>query len=245
MNLFFWVILSFFSFGGEIVRNNNHEVRASVTANSSSAVELGGCNPQRLSEKEPEETFARKEAEKAGLSKEEILARLIYSESLSSGYWNKKCQAKSGDDVMAAVGWGVMNRVKGKMKTSLDAYSDVVFAKMQFRTSFSSKNDNPFAAAFLCPAKSQGYLDQCSDKPSADKLYRTAQDTAKKIIDEYEKSGIPTNYKGVTNFFYPQSEFFGEMRPAWAKNPDPTKNKGYVNILNVTEKPCVEYYRLK
>ncbi|MGZ3775435.1 MAG: hypothetical protein ACXVCY_13895 [Pseudobdellovibrionaceae bacterium] len=243
MNIFFFLFVSLISHGGELA--TNHDAKVSSTIQASGVVELGGCKSQKISDQEPEEIFARKEAEKAGISREEILARLIYSESLSSGYWKGTCQAKSGEDVMAAVGWGVINRVHERKKNSLDVYSDVVFAKMQFRTSFSSKKENPFAAAFLCPLRSQNYLNGCSGAPSADKLYKTAQDTARKIIEEYEKTGIPKDYKGITNFFYPKSEFFGEMRPSWAKESDPTKNKGYVNILNVTSNPCVEYYRLK
>lgn len=236
MILFTSLILSLVSYAGEIA--NTHAVKSSTVGNSSQVVvELGGCSPS----KGQEEVSARKAAEAVGLSKEEILARIIYSESLSSGYWNRKCQAPSGEDVMKAVGWGVMNRVKAKGKNSLDAYSDVVFAKKQFRTSFSAAKQNPFAVAFLCPLKAKAYLDKCEGKPSADKLYKTAQDMAKGIVEEFEESGIPQKYKGVSNFFYPRSEFFGEMRPGWA-NPDP--NKGYVNILNA-DKPCVEYYRLK
>lgn len=240
MTLLFLLVFGLFCYAGETAPPGGS---ALVTSKDTGVVELGGCKPQKLSKDKPEEIFARKEAERAGISKEEILARIIYSESLSSGYWKGKCQAHSGEDVMKAVGWGIINRVKKKAKSSLDAYSDVVFANKQFRTSFSSKKENPFAAAFLCPLKSQAYLDHCTEKPSADKLYKEAQGTAKKIIEDYELSGIPEDYKGITNFFYPQSEFFGQMRPSWAKNPNPVKNKGYVNILNVADIPCVEYYR--
>lgn len=220
-----------------------------VKNTNSAAIELENCKPQVDKATNSEEVFARKAAEKNDLSKYEILARLIYSESLSSGYWKGTCNAHSGEDIMQAIGWGAMNRIKTKLATSLNAYTDVVFAKMQFRTSFSSKKENPFAQAFLCPLKSQKYLNEITGKNTAkitaEKLFKTAQETAQKIIDSYEKNGIPAEYKGVTNFFYPESEFFGEMRPAWAKNPEAAKNKGYVNILNVAQKPCVEYYRLK
>lgn len=236
------LFFSTFLYAGEVAPSAPH---GNISSGYSAPVELGHCKPQALSKAEPEEVFARKEAEKADLSKTEILARLIYSEALSSGYWKKKCNAHSGEDVMAAVGWGIMNRVKDKMRNSLDAYSDVIFAKMQFRTSFSSKNGNPFAVSFLCPLRSQTYLNETPGKPAAAHLYKTAQETAEKIVNEFERNGIPEKYKGITNFFYPESEFFGELRPSWTPHKNPAKNKGYVNILGVTEKPCVETYRLK
>lgn len=222
---------------------------------SSSAVlaapvaELGGCMPS-ASGFASEEARARHEAEKAKLKTADILARLIYSEALSSGYWRGVCRAKSDDALFEMIGWGIMNRVR---KAGPDAYYGIIFAKNQFRTSFSSarrpiagfqgKVVNPFAIAFLCPLRAKDYLGHTPSKPPAEALYTKARDIAGKIIRTYSEDGIPTPYRGITNFFYPRSEFFGEMRPPWAKNSEPAKNKGYLNLLDVTN-PCVEFYRL-
>ena len=206
-------------------------------------VNLGDCKPALDPKTNTEEVFARNASEKADLSNAEILARLIYSESLSTGYWNGKCNAKSDLDIMTGIGWGIMNRIKGK--SGKTPYADVIFGKSQFRTSFSGKKDNPFAEAFLCPSKSQNYLNQTSTKEKSIDLYRRAQQLSEKIVAEFEATKIPPAYSGITNFFYPQSEFFGEMRPTWAPDKDATKNKGYMNILKVADKPCVEFYKLK
>ena len=224
-------------------------VLSSGVAYAATVAELGGCMPSS-SGFASEEARARHEAEKAKLKTADILARLIYSEALSSGYWRGVCKAKSEADLFETIGWGIMNRVQ---KAGPDAYYGVVFAKNQFRTSFSparrsiagfeGKVVNPFAIAFLCPLRAKDYLSRTSNKPSAEALYTNARDIAGKIIRTYSEDGIPTPYRGITNFFYPHSEFFGEMRPPWAKNSDPVKNKGYLNLLDVTN-PCVEFYRL-
>lgn len=245
---FIFLLLTAFTlncFAAEIARSSGVTGASSAGRASQAAVELGSCKPQVDPKTNTEEAFARSEAEKAGLSKEELLARLIYSEALSTGYWKRGCNANSEDAIMESIGWGIMNRVKKKANSSLDAYSDVIFGKSQFRTSFSGKKGNPFAEAFLCPLKSQSYLDLTPEKPNANNLYKKSHTIANNIIVEYEKNGLPKEYKGITNFFYPHSEFFGEMRPSWAKEKDATKNKGYLNTLKVTEKPCVESYRLK
>lgn len=244
MKLKFFVLITLLYsqvFAGEVGTSNSSNNSLAKFVKGATAPDLQDCKPATT---DPE-SAARRAAEAAGLSKEELLARLIYSESLSTGYWNNGCKAKSDTDIMTGIGWGIMNRVKSKATASLDAYSDVIFGKLQFSTSFSSKKKNPFAEAFLCPTKSDTYLNTARVPAKAAELYKKAQDTAKKIVSEYEANGIPANYKGITNFFYPESEYFGEMRPKWAPSKDPSQNKGYVNLLDAGNPPCVEFYRLK
>lgn len=231
------------SSAGEIAstKNTGSSRDTKAAPGATLAANLGNCRPAL----QQSEASARKHAETAGLSKEEILARLIYSESLSSGYWNGRCNAKSADDIMTSIGWGIMNRVKGKASATLDAYSDVIFAPKQFATSFSSSKPNPFAEAFLCPLESDKYLQAAVKKDKASDLYKKSQKIASEIISEYERDGLPQSHKGITNFFYPQSEYFGELRPKWAPDKDAKKNKGYINLLGVNDNPCVEFYRLK
>lgn len=244
LTLIFIFLLNLDSFANEVAKSVE-PVKINSENISPAAVSLAECKPQKDPKTNTEETLVRAEAEKAALSREELLARLIYSESLSTGYWNDKCTAKSEDDIMTTIGWGIMNRVKQKSKTSLDAYSDVIFMKGQFRTSFSSKKINPFAQAFLCPLKSDAYLNQTTKKPTAMNLYKKSQEIANSIIVDYEQNGIKKEYNSITNFFYPYSEYFGEMRPKWATNKDPNKNKGYIKNLGFGVKPCVETYRIK
>lgn len=229
---------------GELVGGSSAPSTKSSKAIDYAAIELAGCKPQEDLKTKNEESFAKAEAEKNDLPKEEILARLIYSETLSTGYWHGLCEAPSVKSMMEGIGWGVMKRVKAKEKSHLDPYKEAIFAPKQFRTSFSGKKENPFAEAFLCPLKSDAYLSKATVKTGAVDLYKQAQDIAKTIIANYEKSGLPADYKKITNFFYPKSEFFGEMRPAWAKDKDPSKNKGYKNILKVNQNPCIEFYAL-
>jgi hypothetical protein len=207
----------------------------------SKPAELGRCIPQKDSFNGTEETYARREAEKARLSDHEVLARLIFSESLSTGYWRRQCNAPSDKLIMETIGWGIMNRVE-KFKQNSDPYYDVVFQKNQFRTSFSTKKNNPFAASFLCPLKAQDYLDRAGTNASALDLYREAKSISKKIVDQFKTHGIPLSFRGITNFFYPKSEFFGELRPSWAKNSIPEKNLGYLDLLK-SRAPCVEFYK--
>lgn len=199
--------------------------------------ELQNCKPQG-----PEfEANALRAAKAAKLTNSEVLARLIYAESLSTGFWKGRCKANSAQDIFTTIGWGIMNRVQ-KSRSS-DPYYATIFAKSQFGTSFyaTPAKDNPFSRAFLCPLSAKDYLPKSF---SADELFAQAQKTADDIIGEYgESKTIPAGYKGITNFFYPRSEFYGELRPGWAPNTDPTKNKGYLNLMK-SENPCVEYYRL-
>jgi hypothetical protein len=244
MTTLLFTILISAAFSAELVGSGGASAAKPAQAINYAAIELGGCKPQEDLKTKSEEGFAKAEAEKNDLPKEEMLARLIYSESLSTGYWHGHCEAPSVKSVMKGIGWGVMKRVTAKAKSQLDPYKEAIFAPKQFRTSFSGKKENAFAEAFLCPLKSDSYLDKSTINIGAAALYKQAQDIAKEIIVNYEKSGLPTEYKKITNFFYPKSEFFGEMRPAWAKDKDPSKNKGYKNILEVKQNPCIEFYEL-
>lgn len=146
---------------------------------------------------------------------------------------------------MTAIGWGVLNRVKRRNGRELEDFSSVIFSPGQFRTSFSSKKKNPFAVAFLCPLKSKEYLEESSRPADPQDLYGLARSVSNKILGIFNKTGIPEEYNGITNFFYPYSEFFGDRRPKWAPNKVGRKNNGYLNILNVNDRPCVESYRIK
>lgn len=204
--------------------------------------ELMKCKPAPKNE----EVKAREAAEEENLSDHEVLARLIFSETLSTGYFKKVCEAPNEMALMEAIGWGILNRVDKyspkRDDPKPDAFFHVIFKPGQFRTSFSGKGDNPYAKVFLCPHLSMEYFEKAGLTEQGLTVYGKAKETAARIIDTYQNSGLPTNYSKITHFFFPHSTQGGTTRPAWAKDPDPKKNKGYVNVLNV-EKPCAEFYR--
>jgi hypothetical protein len=208
---------------------------------SDPVIQLGKCQQQVDSVTKTEERYVRLEAEKAALTQQEVLARLIFSEALSTGYWKKRCEAPSSEKLMEGIGWGILNRIQDE-RSHLNPYFEVIFKKNQFRTSFSSKKKNPFALAFLCPLRAQNYLDSISPELSAHTLYHQAQQVAGRLIRDFKHQGIPPKFQKITHFFYPQSEFFGELRPSWAKKKGTSSNLSYRNLFN-SENPCVEFYR--
>ena len=238
-----WMILISAAMASELVGGGPAGVPEKVKPLVLAEIELGNCVPKKGPQGEREELLTRAAAEKSDLPKEEILARLIFSETLSTGYWQGRCESPSVAAMMEGIGWGVIKRVHAKKKAHQDPYYEAIFAPKQFSTSFSSAKVNPFAAAFLCPLKSEDYLQKTKLKGSAAPIYQQAQKVAQKIIATYETTGLNPRYAKISNFFYPRSEYFGEMRPSWAPNAVPGKNKGYVNILNAASNPCIEFYQ--
>lgn len=240
-----FLVLSFSSsaFAGEVARP---AARPSSQPHQTSPVELGKCQPPDIDEEKTVKGWAGD----AGLSKEEILARLIYSESLSTGYWKKMCNAESEEAIMRNIGWGVMYRVNSKLKLNADGYYETIFQKSQFRTSFarnykdqkaSLTKENPFAKAFLCPLSADTYLKDSKSQTTALKLFQKSREIAKSIIEEYEKTKIPSKYQGITNFFYPKSEIYGHLLPNWAKD---NRNEMVNLVDDYKTNPCVESYKL-
>jgi len=222
---------------------------ASAIAPSAFPVELNRCKPRVMSDK-PEEDVAREAAEAANLSDHEALARLILTEAVASGFLSKRCQAGSPKELMEAFGWVVLNRVHRISPNSEDpvpdAYYNVIFARAQFRSSFSSSSRNPYSKIFLCPLEVKTYLQHAgTGVEGALVLHRQAREVAARVIEIYQKSGIPKEFAGITNFYLPYQEPIESNRPAWAKDSDPTKNKGYVDLIKVASKPCAEFYKIK
>ncbi len=208
----------------------------------SKPVELMKCKPAASKQ----EVKAREAAETQNLSDHEVLGRLIYAETLATGYFAQKCNAESVESLMNAIGWVVMNRVDKyspkRDDPKPDAIFHVVFQPKQFSTAFTSKNSNPFARAFLCPLEGEKYLKEVKSEKEAFELYSRAKEVAARILDKYQRNGIDVLHSKITNFYFPHSDLAGEERPAWAKNADPTKNKGFVRVID-GEKPCAELYK--
>jgi len=273
--ILFFLLMASLSFAGEVASSSKTLSSGKQLNAPSQPTELGNCDPLLpATRKDPNdsnsplvaqdpranndpnltpEAYAKREAMKADLGKEEILARLIFAESLSSGYWNNKCNATSEEIVMTSIGWGIMNRVRQKARNSLDPYADVIFANKQFTTSFSKtynvpsskeKKENPFSIIFLCPLKALTYLSKAQKNAPVATLYAEAQKTARSLITSYETNSFPDDYKVVTNFWYPRSEH-NNTRPAWAPNESPNLNPGYLAGLSAKQNPCIEFYNLK
>jgi hypothetical protein len=143
-------------------------------------------------------------AAKAKLSQKDLLARLVYAESLSTGF---------GDDplVHEAIAWGVMNRVRlaersESMKKSYGSgIRGVVFRKGQFNPAVSPQS--PFSKDFLCPKERA--------------LWRLAVAAAAKAMAGEKNPLIQTpweqenNLSLVVNFYYPKSIQARGPYPPW------------------------------
>ncbi len=143
-------------------------------------------------------------AAKAKLSQKELLARLVYAESLSTGF---------GDDplVHEGIAWGVMNRVRlaersESMKRSYGSgIRGVIFKKGQFNPAVSPKS--PFSRDFLCPKERA--------------LWRLALEAAGKAMagEKNPFIQIPWEHEHqlslVVNFYYPKSVQAKGPYPPW------------------------------
>lgn len=218
--------------------NSNGRTRTSILK----PTELLKCN----SPSAKEETKVREAAEAVNFSDHEVLGRLIFTETMVTGFFAKKCSAASAESLMEAIGWLIINRVDKYSPKRDDPKPDAifheVFARKGFSSSFSSKDNNPFARSFLCPLESQKYLESAKSTDEGYSLYVQAKEVAARILDKYTRTGIDPRFSKVRNVFYPYSEFGGQERPSWAKDPDPAKNKGFVKLVE-GEKPCAEFYK--
>ncbi len=143
-------------------------------------------------------------AAKAKLSQKELLARLVYAESLSTGF---------GDDplVHESIAWGVMNRVRlaersDSMKRSYGSgIPGVIFKKGQFNPAVSPMS--PFSREFLCPKERA--------------LWRLALEAAGKAMAGEKNPFIQTPWEQehqlslVVNFYYPKSVQAKGPYPPW------------------------------
>lgn len=211
--------------------------------------ELNKCRPQ-VSKEQTEEAFAREAAEAANIGDHEAVSRLILTEAAAAGFFSKRCGGINFKPLMEAMAWVVINRVDkispDKEDPKPDAYFDVIFAAGQFRSAFSASSKNPYAKIFLCPMEIKSYLDSAGaglEVPLA--TFKQAKAVAAKVIETYQKSGIPAEYVGVRNYFLPMFDGQNAERPSWAKDPEPKKNKGYVELFKGVTGPCAEFYRLK
>jgi hypothetical protein len=169
----------------------------------------------------------------SGAEPSELLARLVYAESISTGF---------GDDplVHQAIAWGVLNRVRlGELSPSMQrtygrGIRGVVFKKGQFNPAVSEKSR--FSAEFLCPRDGERW-----------RLARAAAETALNgrgnplIVTPWEREH---NLSLVVNFYYPQSVQAKGALPPWEGNEALT----FVGDVSMGEEVLpasrVRFYRL-
>lgn len=142
-----------------------------------------------------------------GVESLELLARLVYAESISTGL--------GGDPLVPhAIAWGVMNRVRlGDRSPSMQrtygrGIQGVVFKKGQFNPAVSERSQ--FSREFLCPEDGERW-----------RLARAAAETALNgrgnplIMTGWEREH---NLSLIVNFYYPQSvQAKGPLAP-WEGN---------------------------
>ncbi|MRR37147.1 hypothetical protein EG829_21310, partial [bacterium] len=127
----------------------------------------------------------------AGIPEKEVLARLVYAESISTGFPDDSL-------VYEAIAWGVMNRVRlgeaspAKRRIYGDGIRGVVFMKGQFNPAVSKRSK--FSKEFLCPTN--------------EVRWRMAVDAAGKAIEGSGNPFITTAWEKehglslVTGFYY-------------------------------------------
>ena len=137
------------------------------------------------------------------ISDQELLARLVYAEGLSTGFADDQL-------VYDAIAWGVMNRVRlgGASQSMRRAYGQgiqgVIFKKGQFNPAISKRS--PFSKAFLCPDHASHWS---MAKAAAERAIKGANNPF--IQTTWEKrNGLSL----VVNFYYPQStQAKGKLAP--------------------------------
>lgn len=130
----------------------------------------------------------------AGISDAELLARLVYAETASTGFPDHR-------PVYEAIAWGVMNRVRlGDVSPSMQkvygrGVRGVIFKKGQFNPAVSKRS--PYSREFLCPGDPH--------------KWSMAQAAAQSAIKGQNNPFIATSWEKkhgislVVNFYYPRS----------------------------------------
>jgi hypothetical protein len=168
------------------------------------------------------------------ISDQELLARLVYAEGLSTGF---------GDDrlVYDSIAWGVMNRVRlGEVSHSMRrvygfGIRGVIFKKGQFNPAVSKRSQ--FSKAFLCPDHTSRWT--------------MSQSAAEAAIKGTGNPFIQTSWEKqhdlslVVNFYYPHSiQAKGKFAP-WEGN----KSLIFIGNLPMGDTTLwaehIRFYRLK
>lgn len=202
---------AFSALSGKIDKNQrisaviNNAVRAIflllILSASASAADIPACLSSDLKARVESITTTK------NLTDQELLARLVYAEGLSTGFADDQL-------VYDAIAWGVMNRVRlGESSQSMQrtygrGIQGVIFKKGQFNPAIS--RSSPFSKAFLCPDHTKNWS---MAKGAAE---RAIKGTGNPFIQTpWEKrSGLSL----VVNFYYPQSTQAKGMLAPWERS---------------------------
>lgn len=137
-------------------------------------------------------------------SSSELLARLVYAESRSTGF-------SEDHRVYQGIAWGVMNRVRlGEASPALrqrygQGVSGVIFQRGQFNPAVSPRS--PFSRDFLCPQDQTSW----GQATTAASLALRGEDNPFIQTDWERRHGLSL----VVNFYYPRSIQARGPLPPW------------------------------
>jgi hypothetical protein len=166
-------------------------------------------------------------------TRQELLARLVYAEGLSTGF---------PDDTLVyqAIAWGVMNRVRlGEASATLrrrygSGIAGVIFRQGQFNPALSTRS--PFSKEFLCPHNST--------------RWQMAMEAAERALQGHSNPFLQTAWEKthglslVVNFYYPRSIQAHSPLPPWEGSRE-LKSVGDVVIDGVVlSAKRIRFYRL-
>ncbi len=191
---------------------------------------------------EPPACFSQRE-ELLKVSDQEVLARLVFAEGLSTG-----CLGNADQDpaVFELLAYGVMNRVRLSERFEMFAKKygsgvrGVVFQPKQFNPAVSSQSK--YSRYFLCP------FDVTRDSEDQKRLWKLAWQAAGKavlrpsdnpfLLTEWEKKkGLSL----VTHFYYPKSVQATRVPPNWVDVSENSRTW----VRDVAMKDCLWFFRLE
>lgn len=146
---------------------------------------------------------------KGYLSEDELVIRLIYSESLAAN-----CSKDNDDAVVESIAWVLKNRLEFKRKIYGENYSEIVFKKFQFRSSF-GRYDVAKRLQFLCPKNERGDL-----YIKARKIWTRIKYSSKNPIPNVRHYFLMEHFKDSSlKEKYYRGKDRGPLLPKWAVNP--------------------------
>jgi len=172
------------------------------------------------------------------LSDTEVLARLAFAEGISTA-----CAAKQ-PEVIQAIAWGVMNRVRlGQATPQLarkygDSVRAVVFKPGQFNPAVSK--GSRFASYFRCPSQAPGWEPLWATAQEAAHTALTAPNRNPFLQTEWE---IQHGISLVAHFYYPKSEQATPRPPSWVRN-DAMVRQAMIKEQSFSNE-CVWFIRLE
>lgn len=198
--------------------------------------------------KRPDGNTIQQVMEEVKIEDSELLARLVFAESLSTGVHRDPICRGLEREILEAITWGVFNRVHLAAKKPRfqkkygDGLAGVIFKKGQFNPAISHRSR--FSKYFLCPSR----------WPDWERLWGVAMAAVGKasqyplknpfLLTVWEKKeGLSL----VTHFYYPKSSQKSATLPKWVDISDgSTTLVRDLYISGAHIKPeCIYFFRLE